>query len=120
VAIGTCNELAWHSADMFVAKLSHTAKISYCRWGMTELRSLWKVGQSVVCNFALVRQFVYEIGVVVTCYVYRTFCTMITAIVITATVIASLIFICPCIVIFENMALLKIFGPKRDKVTEVW
>lgn len=62
-----CNELAWHSADIFVAKLSHIAKISYCQWSMTELRSSWKVGQSVVCNVALVWKFVYEIGVVVAC-----------------------------------------------------
>jgi hypothetical protein len=74
---------------------------------------LWKVGQSVVCNVALVRQFAYEIGVVVACYVYRTFSTLITAVVIIATVIASLTFVCPCIVMFENMVLRKIFGPKR-------
>jgi hypothetical protein len=75
---------------MFVAKLSHIAKISYCQWSRTELRSSWKVGQSVVCNVALVWKFVYEIGVVVACNVYRTFSTMITAIVVITTEIASL------------------------------
>jgi len=82
-----CNDLAWHFADMFVAKLSHIAKISYCQWSMTELRSAWKVGQCVVCNVSLAWQFVYEIGVAVAYSVYRTFSIMITAIAIITTVI---------------------------------
>jgi len=89
VAVGVCNELAWHSADTFVAKLSHIAKISYCQWCMTELRSSWKVGQSVVCNVGFVWKFVYEIGVVLACNVYRTLSTVITAIVIITTKIAG-------------------------------
>lgn len=90
VTVGMCNELAWHSADMFVANLSHIAKLSFCLWCMAELRSSWKVGQSVVCYVALVRQFFYEIGVVLACNVSRAFSIMITAIVITAIVITSL------------------------------
>jgi len=54
---------------------------------MTELRSSWQVGQSVVCTVTLVWQIVYEIGMFVACYVYHTCSIMITTVAIIITTV---------------------------------